>query len=213
MILVFFGPPGSGKGTQSSLLVKKHKFVHISAGDLLRDEIEKKTDIGLKIQGFMSRGEFVSSEIVEQIVEQKIRVSLDKPGILLDGYPRTIDQVKHLISLKLSKDINFIFFDVSKEYLLERLSNRYSCKNCGEIYNSIYRPTKEISICDNCGGVEFSYRLDDKRDAISNRLNQYYSSLDSIYNFISDNFKVFNIDAKSSVESIEFEIDMILKKS
>jgi adenylate kinase len=171
--LILFGAPGAGKGTQSALLVEKMGMTQISTGDLFRAAIKNRTELGIKAQGYMDKGELVPDSIVIGMVEEVLKSGVK--SFILDGFPRTVPQAEALdellkrLNLTISKAI---FLEVPKQELMSRLTGRRVCKNCGTVYHAINKPSKVEGICDVCGG-QVIQRNDDKTEVIEARLKNY----------------------------------------
>ena len=170
MNLVMFGPPGSGKGTYASRLFAILKLPHISTGDLIRQEIKDRTETGKQIEAYTRRGELVPDDIVVGLLKRRISQPDCATGYILDGFPRTIPQAEALEKITEIKVV--INLDVPDEVMIERLSTRLTCKNCGAIYNSKFLKPKAEGVCDSCGGQLYT-RDDDKPEVIKERLNTY----------------------------------------
>ena len=179
MNIVFLGAPGSGKGTQASLLSKRLNVESISTGDLLRKEVESKSEVGKMAKIQMDAGALVSDEIVIKIIENKITSKSCRSGFILDGFPRNTNQALKLDEMleeckkKINKVINF---DVEEDILIKRIAGRYTCKKCGSVYNYHFKPTLKDGICDNCGSDRFENRSDDNEKTVKNRLKVYRES-------------------------------------
>lgn len=185
MRLIFIGPPGAGKGTQAVLISKEFNIPHISTGDLLRQMVKEKTAIGLKVSSYIQKGELVPDEIVTKIIMQRLKQKDSQTGFILDGYPRTVAQAQSLDtalnSLKLHLDA-VIYFKTSTKVIIERLSGRLICRNCGENYHAVNIPPKQEGICDSCGG-ELYQREDDQEKTILNRLQVYNRQTASLIDY------------------------------
>jgi adenylate kinase len=169
MRIVIFGPPGSGKGTYATLLKKRLGIPHISTGDLVREEIRNKTLLGYEIEKYSNAGKLVPDDVITQILKKRLTPDLSK-GFILEGYPRSIDQAKQLESLaKIDVVINL---NVPDRVIVERLSARVQCKNCGTIYNERTLKPRVTGKCDKCGGELFK-RADDQPAVILERLKVY----------------------------------------
>ena len=151
MRLAFFGPPGGGKGTQADRAKKDAKAIPVSTGDLLREHVAKKTALGLQAEGFMKKGELVPDDLVNAILKERITQPDAKGGFILDGYPRTLNQLKSLEALLADLKLpieKWIFIDVPLTSIEERVLNRRVCEKCGETFNTKTKPPKKPDICD-----------------------------------------------------------------
>lgn len=165
-----FGPPGGGKGTYSSRISDEYEIPHVATGDIFRREVDEGSELGEKVKDYLDRGELVPDEVVIQVVEKRLSEPDCQDGFVLDGYPRTLDQAEALDEIV---DIDLVInLDVSEEVIINRLSSRRICRDCGEIYNLESIPPEEEGICDECGG-ELYQREDDKPGVIRNRLGEY----------------------------------------
>lgn len=209
MNIIFLGLPGSGKGTQADLLSKYLNIPSISTGELLRNEIKNKSDIGLVIKGKMDIGELVDDEIVINILKSNLIKEYCKNGFILDGFPRNLNQAIKLenmldeINKKIDKVYNFI---ADEDVIMKRILGRYSCRNCNAIYNSFYNNTKIDGKCDRCGSKEFDKRLDDNEETIKNRIEVFNQSNFKIVEFYSKKNLIVSVDALKLVPLIFEEI-------
>jgi adenylate kinase len=209
MNIIFLGLPGSGKGTQADLLSKYLNIPSISTGELLRNEIKNKSDIGLHVKRKMDIGELVDDEIVINILKSNLIKEYCKKGFILDGFPRNLNQAIKLenmldeIHKKIDKVINFI---ADEDIIIKRILGRYSCRNCNAIYNSFYSNTKIDGECDRCGSKEFDKRLDDNENTIRNRIEVFNQSNFKIVEFYSKKNLIVSVDALKLVPLIFEEI-------
>ena len=170
MKLVIFGPPGSGKGTYASRLKSKLNIATISTGDIFREAVKQGTELGKKVKEYLDSGQLVPDETVIEAVRNRIAKPDCEKGFILDGFPRTVEQAKALeTAVKIDAVINLL---VSEEIIIERLSNRRTCKNCGEIYNLKTLKPKKEGICDKCGGPLIQ-RKDDTISVIKERFQVF----------------------------------------
>lgn len=208
--VIFIAPPAAGKGTQSERLVSLG-YTHISTGDMLRSEIAKKSDLGLQIESIIAKGDLVSDEIVLELVKNRIS-TLDKPFIL-DGYPRTLNQVKLLDELleELNNDnYEVIYLDISLEEALKRALGRLTC-SCGASfhkYNESQKPKVE-GICDKCGKALIQ-RDDDNEESFRVRFETFLNNIEPIKEFYNNKNKLHDIDALIDADEITDRIKDIL---
>jgi adenylate kinase len=185
MRLILLGAPGAGKGTQAEYLSKRFSIPHISTGDILRENVKNETELGKKAKEYMNKGLLVPDEIVIEIVKDRLSKEDCKNGFLLDGFPRTIAQAEALdkvleeLGQKIDKVLNI---EVPDEKILERMSGRRICKNCGASFHVIYRPPQKEGVCDVCGG-ELYQREDDKEETVKKRLEVYHAQTQPLIDF------------------------------
>jgi adenylate kinase len=175
MKIVLLGPPGAGKGTQAAILKEKKGFLHLSTGDILRENVKNNTEIGRKAKAFMEKGELVPDDIVIEMMLDTIKASQDKKDFILDGFPRTAYQAKILDSelgtLKLPIEI-VVYFKTGINTVISRLAGRRLCSKCGASYHIVNMPPKKQGVCDKCG-AELYQRKDDSEETIKKRLEVY----------------------------------------
>jgi adenylate kinase len=173
--LVLLGAPGSGKGTQAERIAARHDLPHISTGDILRDAVERGTELGSEARRYMDAGDLVPDEVIIGIMRARLGESDAGRGFLLDGFPRTIEQAEALDAM-LAEDgrsvSDVILLDVPEEELVQRLSGRRMCRRCGANYNVVFNPPQKEGVCDLCGG-ELYQRSDDNEETVRNRLQVY----------------------------------------
>ena len=201
MIIVFLGPPGSGKGTQAKRLAQDMKLVHISTGDMLRDAVRNGTPLGLKAKEYMERGELVPDELIVAMIEE---VLPQKGGVVLDGFPRTVAQAQALEGMLKNndKDVSCVFlFDSDDEVIVERLSGRRSCPNCGAVYHVKYSPPKVDNLCDVCS-TPLIQREDDREEVVRKRLEVYRNQTSPLVDFYREKNKLKVINAERSIEEV-----------
>ncbi len=210
MILVFLGPPGSGKGTQAKILSKEMGLSHISTGDLLREAVKNNTPLGQKAREYMERGELVPDDIIISLIEE---VMPKEGGFILDGFPRTIPQAIALEDMlkRNGKELSkVILFEISEDVVVDRISGRLTCSQCGALYHIKYNPPKENLICDLCGG-KLIQREDDKEEVIRRRFKVYQEQTQPLIAFYRERNKLFSLDATQSVEEISKKIIEAIK--
>ena len=175
MKIILLGPPGAGKGTIAKALMQHDGSVQISTGDILRAAIAAGTELGKKAEATMAAGNLVEDDLIMGIMEERLKEDDCQVGYLLDGFPRTIPQAEALKALlaKLGESLDCALeLDIPREVIIDRLTTRRTCTNCGEIYNVKFKPPKVEGICDVCGS-EIVQRDDETEEAILNRLDVY----------------------------------------
>lgn len=204
MRIILLGPPGAGKGTQAKTLAKRLNLVHISTGDLLRQNALEGTRLGKQAKDFMNKGALVPDELVTWMLAQKVTELNDKNGFILDGYPRNINQAKALddILSKLNCPINLvIYLDASTPVIIQRLTGRLVCKSCGANFHIKNMPPKINGICDNCGGKLYQ-RADDNAETIKKRLQVYKEEADSLIGYYESKQKLYRVSADEETELV-----------
>lgn len=199
--LIFIGAPGSGKGTQASKLVAEKGLKHISTGDLLRTEIAKQSALGLEVKKVMDEGQLVSDDLVIRLLQANINLSQSQ--YIFDGYPRNLAQAQTLDKEVLKGATSLaVYFEINTAKLVERLTNRRTCKNCGAIYNLISKKPKVTGVCDVCGSTDLVQRADDKEEVITNRLKVFAETIDPVLKYYQDLGRLMKVDAETSVDEI-----------
>ena len=215
MNIVLMGLPGAGKGTQAEKIVEDFKVVHISTGDMFRAAMANKTEIGLKAKGFIDKGELVPDDVTEGIVQERLsEEDVQKDGYMLDGFPRTLEQANALqtIAKNVNKPIDaVIYIDVKPETLVDRLSGRYICSNCGATYHKIYNPTKVEGTCDVCGGHDFYQREDDKPETVKNRLKVNIEMNTPLIDFYDKLNLLYKINGEQEIDEVYNEVKKVLQ--
>ncbi len=210
-ILILLGPPGAGKGTVGGRLSEIYNLPLISSGDLLRENVNNHTELGEKANSYIKKGELVPDELVEEIIEDRIKREDCNYGFILDGFPRTLKQAEDLEKILQDKGVPIvIYLSASDDFLIERLSNRRICENCGAIYHLINLPPKEEGICDKCGG-KLIQREDDKPEVIKRRLEVYHKLTQPIIDYYRKKGNFFKISGEGNLEETITKIKEILK--
>lgn len=175
MYIILLGAPGSGKGTAGEILSEDLKLTSISTGQIFRDNMKNKTELGKKVEEYMERGDLVPDEITIQMLEDRLNEEDVKNGAILDGFPRNINQAIKLDEILKKKNAKVdiaLNLDVPADEIIVRLTNRQNCSVCNEIYNTVLSPSKVEGICDKCGGKLYQ-RDDQKLEVVQNRLEVY----------------------------------------
>ena len=212
MNIILFGPPGAGKGTQAQSIVKKHNYFQLSTGNLLRDEVKSKTDLGVNIEKLISNGKFVSDEIVNTLLRQSLVNLKYRDRIIFDGYPRNVEQAINLeVILKEFKQTigHIIFLNVSKDIIEKRIMGRMTCEKCNMILNEYF--DKEQIDLHPCGVEYLKKRKDDNLDVVISRYDIYMSSTKPILDFYSKNQNFTEINGADGIDQITNKINEILK--
>jgi adenylate kinase len=208
--LIIFGPPGSGKGTYASRLQAKLGVEVISTGDLMREIMKQDTRLGKKVKSYVEKGQLVPDEVVVEVLKQRVASFKRKQGFILDGYPRTIEQAEALDKLVTVESI--ILLTVPDRIIIQRLSSRRICKNCGEVYNIRYLKPKLEGICDKCGGKLYQ-RSDDTPKVIKDRIGVYERQTEPILkHYLEKKIPVVDFRTESIDMPPEVAVESILKQ-
>jgi adenylate kinase len=199
--LVFIGAPGSGKGTQAAKFVADRHYNHVSTGDLLRGEISKGSDLGREVKTVMDSGALVSDELVIKLLLANCQ--LDSNGYIFDGYPRNLVQAQTLDREVLKGRPSLaVYFDIDVSKLVQRLTNRRTCKDCGAIYNLLTQRPKKAGTCDNCNGTVLVHRDDDKEEVIKKRMDVFQQNTRPVLEHYNAQGRLLTVDAEGSVDTV-----------
>lgn len=214
MQVILLGAPGVGKGTQASLLAEAHGIPHISAGDILRQEMKSGTKLGNEAKDFVNHGKLVPDELIISIIRSTLSGEGFQKGFVIDGFPRTIVQAQALDSLlkELGKEIELaINIDVVTEEIVKRLSGRRVCENCKENFHIEFKVPKEMNKCDRCGG-RLIIRDDDKPETIKHRLDVYKNQTEPLIGYYLKKGILKNIQGNKSILEIKSDIEEVIRK-
>lgn len=211
--LVLLGAPGAGKGTQAKMLARKYGILHISTGDILRENVSNNTELGQKAKEYMDKGELVPDTVLIDIIKDRLSRSDTDNGFLLDGYPRTIPQAVALDNIfgQLGKRLDAVIdIEVPDDELVARLAGRRMCK-CGASYHVIFNPPKKDGICDVCSR-ELYQRDDDTESSVKTRLVAYYNQTHPLIDYYTDKRLLRTVSGTGDIEDIFGEITVVVDK-
>ena len=212
--LVIFGPPGSGKGTQSKLISELYGIPHISTGDIFRDEMARGSRLGRLAEEYISKGLLVPDEVVVEMVRERLLREDCKPGFILDGFPRTLRQAEELDRIleelggRLDAVINLV---VDEEEVVRRITLRRVCSVCGAIYHLEFNPPKRPGVCDRCGGKLYQ-REDDTEEVVRKRLEVYRTQTEPILRYYREKGLVRDVDGNPSIEEVFEQVKAVLEE-
>ncbi len=208
-ITVFLGAPGSGKGTQAKILAGKG-FKHFSTGDMLRAAIAAGTDTGVKAKKFIDAGELVPDAVMIELIERTLEALPDTARIILDGFPRTEAQAEALDGNPNTEVNRAVFFEMPEDLLVERLTGRRICSQCGQPYHVKFMPPKKAGICDLCSSALLQ-RPDDQESVVKRRLEVYTKQTQPLLDFFGDRHKLKPVQADASIDKLQADLNRILK--
>jgi adenylate kinase len=213
VVIIFLGPPGSGKGTQAAIISKILSIPSLSTSGILNDVIKNGGEFARELQDYMSSGKLVPSTLVNEIVATTLSKEKYSSGCILDGYPRTVDQAEFL-------DIRFpkirpmaVYCEISYEALIERISGRFSCTECGAIYNKLSAPTKTVGVCDVCNATQFKIRDDDNIKVLQKRWEVYIEETRPLLEYYGNKGSLVSVDATLDKEEITSKLIQLLQLS
>ena len=210
MNLILLGPPGAGKGTQASRLVKERGMVQLSTGDMLRAAVAASTPVGLAAKAVMESGGLVSDEIVSGILSERLDQPDARAGFILDGYPRTDVQAASLDAMLAEKGLaldHVIELVVDEDALVDRITGRFTCGSCGEGYHDRYKQPKVADTCDVCGASNFKRRADDNADTVRQRMMEYRAKTAPIIPHYEGRGIVARVDGMADMDAVAASID------
>ncbi|MCZ0755237.1 adenylate kinase [Anoxybacillus sp. J5B_2022] len=212
MNLVLMGLPGAGKGTQAEKIVQEYGIPHISTGDMFRAAMKEGTALGLQAKAYMDRGDLVPDEVTIGIVRERLSKDDCQKGFLLDGFPRTVAQAEALETMlaELGRSIDYVInIEVDKGILMERLTGRRICKECGATYHLVFNPPAKPGVCDKCGG-ELYQRADDNEETVANRLEVNMKQTQPLLDFYRTKGYLRNINGQQEIEQVFADICELL---
>lgn len=213
MNIIFMGPPGAGKGTQSDFIVEKHGLVHISTGDIFRDAIKNETKLGLEAKSYLDGGKLVPDSLTINIVKERLSQDDVERGFLLDGFPRTIEQAKALDVMLEESDrkIDLVLnLEADFDELIKRLTARRMCKDCKSSFHLEFNPPQVEGVCDKCGGKLYQ-RSDDNEEKAVVRLNTYNEETKPLVEYYEKTGLLANVDGLQSIQNVFVDIEKIIE--
>lgn len=213
MNIILLGAPGAGKGTQARTLVEKRGMVQLSTGDMLRAARSSGTAMGKRVAAVMDRGELVTDEIVIGLIDEALDSAAASGGVIFDGFPRTLAQADALAALLDAKGMALdavIELRVDDEALVERITGRFTCGNCGEVYHDRTKPTKVQGVCDVCGSSDLQRRADDNAESLRQRLMEYYKKTSPLIGYYHAKGNLTVVDGLAPMADVEAAISAAL---
>jgi adenylate kinase len=211
--IILLGPPGAGKGTQASRLEAERGMVQLSTGDMLRAAVKAGTPTGVKAKAVMDAGELVSDEIVSGIIGERLDMADTEAGAIFDGYPRTAAQAESLETLlsDRGRKLDFVIeLQVDEEALVDRITGRFTCAQCGAGYHDSFKQPKVAETCDVCGSHEFKRRPDDNAETVRTRMAEYRAKTAPILPFYEARGLVRRVDGMADMDKVGAQIAAIL---
>ncbi len=210
--LILLGPPGAGKGTQSRQLEEQRGLVQLSTGDMLRAARSSGTEMGKRVAEVMDKGQLVTDEIVIGLIREKLSEG-NAPGYIFDGFPRTLAQADALGELlaEMGQKIDAVVeMRVDDAALVERITGRFTCGNCGEVYHDVTKPTAKPGVCDVCGSDDLRRRADDNEDSLRTRLLEYYKKTSPLIGYYYAGRVLHDVDGLAEIDQVAGQIAKVL---
>lgn len=214
MNIILLGPPGAGKGTQAGLLVEHHGMQQLSTGDMLRETRKADTELGRRVADVMDAGGLVSDEIVSAMIDAKLSDMGDEVGAIFDGYPRTQAQAHSLDDILQKHDRKLdhvIELAVDEDALVDRITGRFTCANCGEGYHDRHKQPETEGTCDKCGSTEFKRRADDNEETVRKRMEEYRAKTAPILPIYEARGIVTRVDGMADIDAVTTAIESVLR--
>ena len=213
MNIILLGPPGAGKGTQAQRLVERHGMRQLSTGDMLRAAVKAATPVGLQAKAVMERGELVSDEIVSALIGEELDAMGPGTGAIFDGYPRTEAQAHSLDAIlgQRGRTLDHVIeLAVDEDALVERITGRFTCANCGKGYHDTFERPKVDGVCDKCGSTEFKRRPDDNEETVRTRMAEYRAKTAPILPIYEARGIVSRVDGMADMDQVTTAIEQVI---
>ena len=213
MNLILLGPPGAGKGTQAQRLAESDGLVQLSTGDMLRAAVASDSEIGRIAKPIIEAGKLVPDDVMVAMIDRRIDEPDCANGFILDGFPRTLAQAEALddVLRRKSRRLDAVIeMAVNDGVLVERISGRFSCANCGAGYHRQFRPTAEEGVCDRCGSTEFKQRPDDNEETVKTRLAAYHAQTEPLLPYYRDRGVLKTVDGMAAIDEVTAQIGTAL---
>ncbi len=208
-LIVLLGPPGAGKGTQAKVLSQELQLAHISSGDLFRDHLQRKTELGVLAQGYMTRGELVPDNLTISMIRERMGKPDCAKGAILDGFPRTVPQAEALDQFLADSKLGTVrkapYIKVDAQVLVDRLSGRWSCRAGGHVFHEKFNPPKAAGKCD-VDGSELYQREDDKAETVKNRIRVYFEQTTPLIEYYRRKGVLAEIDGAKPIDDVTKEL-------
>ena len=214
MYIVLLGPPGVGKGTQAEILAKEISLPHVSSGELFRENMRNRTELGKQAQGYMDSGNLVPDGLTIAMVDERLSRADCKSGAILDGFPRTPEQADALKSMlkKYSADVDLVpFITAASDVLVERICGRWTCRAAGHVYHEKYSPPKTPGRCD-IDGSELYQRPDDQTETVVKRIQVYLEQTAPLIEYYRSQGKLVEINGAESIEQVTQALLVSIKR-
>jgi len=212
MNIILLGPPGAGKGTQARHLVETRNMIQLSTGDMLREAKDSGTEMGKRVAEVMARGELVTDEIVIGLIREKLEGD-KKGGVIFDGFPRTLAQADALAELlsETGEGLDAVIeMRVDDDALVDRITGRYTCGNCGEVYHKSTKPEAVSGTCDKCGASDMQRRADDNEESLRTRLMEYYKKTSPLIGYYYAKGQLSSVDGLGEIADVQKAISAAL---
>ena len=214
MRVILFGPPGAGKGTQAQLVEKRYGIVQLSTGDMLRQAVASGSALGRTVQKIMAAGTLVPDDIMIELIAERIEAPDCANGFVLDGFPRTTPQAEALDAMLVDRGMSLdrvIWIEIDDAILVDRISGRFNCAECGAGYHDSFHRPKIEGVCDGCGGAAFSRRQDDNAETVNARLKTYHQQTAPLLPYYRSKSIVETVDGSTQISDVAGRIETILE--